>query len=129
MSKPKNMTPEQEAEWREKERLRRASPEYKAKAAIRGRRFYEKPGQKDALVAKTRAARETPSGKQHRNALERVRVASSEELQAKASERQRRWQATPGGKLKNRAKTARYSERKRQYEHFLSTLEQEGAEC
>lgn len=129
MSKPKNMTPEQEAAWKEKERLRRASPEYKAKAAIRSRRFYDKPGQKDAIVAKTRAIRETFAGKQHRNALERARVASSEELQAKSAERQRRWQATQDGKVKNRAKSARYVERKRQYEHFLSTMDQEGAEC
>jgi hypothetical protein len=129
MTKPKNMTPEQEAAWVEKERARRASPEYKAKAAIRARRFYEKPGQKEKIVAKTREFRETNGGKRHRNALERARLASSEKLQAKAAERQRRWQATEDGKIKNRAKSARYADRQREYEHFLSTLEQEGAEC
>ena len=128
MSKPKNMTPEQEAEWKERQRLRRSSPEYKAKAAIRSRRYYEKPGQKEAIIAKTRAFRSTEEGRLHRNALERAALAANPENIEKARIRQKEWQATERGRALNCEKTKRYYRKKRveaDFEAFMATLESE----
>lgn len=126
MSKPKNMTAEQEAEWKERQRARRATPEYKAKAAVRARRYYEKPGQKDIIVAKTRSARAEDSGREHRNALERLSYAQKQEIREKARERLAAWQSTERGKELNRQKAKRHYVKKRidaEFSAFMANLE------
>ena len=123
MTKPKNMTSEQEAIWKESERLRRSAPEYKEKCAIRSRRYYDKHGHKDIVIAKTKAARTAPGGKEHRNLLERERLQQSPELKDRSANRQKQWRSTPQGAQKNREKSARYAERKGHYDQFLTAMD------
>lgn len=125
MSKPKNMTPEQEAAWRERERLRRATPEWKAAAAARGRRWYEKGNNRERVIAANRAKRATAEGRADRNAKERAALATRDHLKEKARARLRAWASTEEGKQKNRAKAARHYRLKREYEHFMAALEAE----
>lgn len=133
MSKPKNLTPEQEAAWKEKQRLRRSSPEYVAKAKIRSRRWYEKEGVKEQVVAKTSERRADPQYRAHRNELERSRLASDQSLRTKASARQKAWAATPEGEEKSRLKSLRYYQSRadiikekrrlqRQFDRFMARL-------
>ena len=105
MSKPKNMTPEQEAAWKAKQAARRATPEYKAKAAIRGRKYYD--ANKDEVISRTAARRETELGAAARIQEGLRRRASADAVQVDR-DRQRRWQATAGGREKNLEKVRRY---------------------
>ena len=126
MSKPKNMTPEQEVAWKEKQRLRRSTAEYKAKAAVRARSWYERGDNKSILISKNNVLRSTAEGRAARNDGERSRYARSEEIRAKGAERQTAWRATDHGKALNRAKAARYADRKRldkEFDRFLANME------
>jgi len=93
MTKPKNMTPEKTAEWKERIRIRNAKPQYKER--------------NDRIKS-------TPEYKEYNKNYLRKYEPTPEQIATK-NERQRQI------RLEQKVN--------RQYEHFLSALEQEGAEC
>lgn len=139
MSKPKNMTPDQEAAWKEKERQRRSSPEYKAKQKARSRRWYDQGG-KEKTVSNIAQKRKDLAFVDAERAAERRRVAENPFRKQKAQENQKQWRSTEVGSKKNCAKAMRYYERNaeeikerrkgnRRYDAFMRTIEEEARSC
>lgn len=130
MTKPKNMTPEQEIAWKERDRARRSTPEYKEKAAIRARRWYDSGENKQNLINKNASKRASKEGRDIRNAQERKRYQENAEVRQKSKDRLKEWQATEHGKELTRKKSARFAMKKkidREYEAFMEDME--GGSC
>lgn len=131
MTKPKNMTPEQEAAWRAKQAERRSSPEAKAKQKARFDRWYAEQGGKEKIVSRTKAIRATPEGREKRNAYEREALANSQEKRDASVDRQRKWRESETGKLKNCEKTKRNYKKKKldaEYDAFIASISDDAGE-
>lgn len=128
MAKPKNMTLEQDAAWRERDRARRSTPEYKEKAAIRARRWYERGENKQNLINKNASKRAAEEGRDKRNMQERKRYQESEEVREKSKSRLKDWQSTEHGKELTRKKSARFALKKKidkEYDAFMEGMDGE----
>lgn len=125
MTKPKNMTPEEDAAWRKRISERQNTPEFKTKQRIRNHRFYAKPGSKDRIVAKTKLIRSTLEGRERRNERERALATKPENLK-KAAERKTKWKSSERGQKLYRAQVERYWHRSKtdaEFEAFMSSME------
>ncbi len=110
MAKPKNMTPEQEAEWKEARKRYLAdyskTDEAKQKAKARSDRYREKDGIR---------ARD--------NAKKREILANDEEAKRRHFESKAEWAKTETGRQKGREWSRRYAGTKREEKEFLRFME------
>lgn len=139
MTKPKNMTPDQELAWKEAQRQRRTRPDQIAKTKQRQKDWYENKGGREKVIAKTKASRETNEGRVKRNEADRIRLASNVALREAAKKRQDEWRASEAGGEKSRLKARKYYEKtsdeiknrrkdSRRFDAFMRQMEREAAE-
>lgn len=136
MSKPKNMTPEQEEAWYERERARKMEPAKRAARLDRQKKYRSTEHAKELQRIAQARHKKQEGYKERHNAYCRQRYANSEEIKEKERERGRSWCLTETGKQSKRASAKKYYENNadrvclklrtnREYDAFMSALEQE----